>query len=304
MILIFGAGGQLGLELQRSAMQRAVPFAAFTRAEADITDAGAVSRALDEIRPAAVVNAAAYTKVDVAETEINAARLVNETGPGVIAAACASRHMPLIHISTDYVFDGEKSGAYVESDTVAPLGVYGRSKAAGEAAVRATTVRHIILRTSWVYSEFGNNFLKAILRLSQDHDELRIVADQRGCPTSARDLAEAILRIAPELTDENNLYGTYHFAGTGATSWHGFATRIIEAQAQITGRHPRVTAITTSDYPTAARRPANSVLDCSLFERTFGFRANDWTSETDAITKQLAKRQQLNIQAKQQRQCE
>src|SRR5579875_1197011 len=140
--------------------------------------------------------------------------------------------------------------------------------------------------------------------LSQDHDELRIVADQRGCPTSARDLAEAILRIAPELTDENNLYGTYHFAGTGATSWHGFATRIIEAQAQITGRHPRVTAITTSDYPTAARRPANSVLDCSLFERTFGFRANDWTSETDAITKQLAKRQQLNIQAKQQRQCE
>ena len=288
MILIFGAGGQLGLELQRSAAQRAVPFAALSRAEVDITDADAISRALRETRPTLVVNAAAYTKVDLAEIEIDAARLGNEIGPGVIAAACASRQTPLIHISTDYVFDGEKPGAYVESDAIAPLGVYGRTKAAGEAAVRAAAARHIILRTSWVYGEFGNNFLKAILRLAQDRDELRIVADQRGCPTSTRDIADAILRIAPKLDDETDLYGTYHFAGTGATSWHGFASRIIEAQTQITGRHPRVTEITTADYPTVARRPANSVLDCSLFERTFGFRAHDWSKEADAITKRLA----------------
>jgi dTDP-4-dehydrorhamnose reductase len=288
VILIFGAGGQLGLDLQRCAMQRAVPFMAFSRAEVDITDTGAVSRAVDETRPTVVVNGAAYTKVDLAETETDAARFGNEIGPGVIAAACASRHTPLIHISTDYVFDGEKEGAYAETDAIAPLGVYGRSKAAGEAAVRAAAARHIILRTSWVYGEFGNNFLKAILRLARDRDELRIVADQRGCPTSTRDLAEAILRIAPKLADEEDLYGTYHFAGTGATSWHGFASRIIEAQAQITGRHPRVMEITTADYPAVARRPANSVLDCSLFERTFGFRAHDWSKETEAITKRLA----------------
>ena len=288
MILIFGAGGQLGLELQRCAARRAVPFAALSRAEVDITDADAISGALRETRPALVVNAAAYTKVDLAEIEIDAARLGNEIGPGIIAAACASRRTPLIHISTDYVFDGEKPGAYVESDAIAPLGVYGRTKAAGEAAVRAAAACHIILRTSWVYGEFGNNFLKAILRLARDRDELRIVADQRGCPTSTRDIADAILRIAAKLDDDTNLYGTYHFAGTGATSWHGFAGRIIETQAPITGRHPRVTEITTADYPTVARRPANSVLDCSLFEQTFGFRAHDWSKEADAVTKRLA----------------
>ncbi len=288
MILILGADGQLGLELQRSAAQRAVPFAALSRAEVDITDAGATSRALGEIRPTLVVNAAAYTKVDLAEIEIDAAQRGNEIGPSVIAAACASRQTPLNHISTDYVFDGKKPGPYVESDAIAPLGVYGRTKAAGEAAVRAAAARHIILRTSWVYGEFGNNFLKAILRLAQDRDELQIVADQHGCPTSTRDIADAILCIAPKLNDETDLYGTYHFAGTGATSWHGFASRIIEAQTQITGRHPRVTEITTADYPTVARRPANSVVDSSLFERTFGFRARDWSKEADAITKRLA----------------
>jgi dTDP-4-dehydrorhamnose reductase len=297
VILVFGAGGQLGQELQRQAAQRAIPVIALSRGGADISDAGTVSRILDEIGPALVVNAAGYTKVDLAEIEIAAAKLANEIGPGILAAACALKQTPLIHISTDYVFDGEKHGAYVESDTIAPLCIYGRTKAAGEAAVRAATARHIILRTSWVYGEFGNNFLKTVLRLAQDRDELRIVGDQQGCPTSTRDIADAIFRIAPMLTGEPNLYGTYHFAGAGATSWHGFATRIVDAQAEITGRRPHVTAITTADYPTAARRPANSVLNCSLFERRFGFHARDWDEEADAITVRLARQHQMSIGA-------
>jgi dTDP-4-dehydrorhamnose reductase len=288
MIIIFGAGGQLGQELRRSAAKRSLTYTALSRAEADITDAAAVSRALVERRPTLVVNAAAYTKVDLAENECDAARAANEIGPGVIAAVCASMRTPLIHISTDYVFDGAKPAAYVESDPIAPASVYGRTKAAGETAVREASPRHIILRTSWVYGEFGHNFVKTILRLAQKQDELRIVADQRGCPTSTRDIAEAILRLAPMLSAETDLYGTYHFAGAGATSWHGFATRVVEAQAEVTGRRPKVTEITTADYPTPVRRPANSVLDCSLFARSFGFHANEWGDEVDAITRRLA----------------
>lgn len=288
MILIFGAGGQLGQELQRSAAAKALPYRALSHAEVDIADAAAVSRVLNETRPSLVVNAAAYTRVDLAEKETEAARLGNEIGPGVIAVACAAREAPLIHISTDYVFDGAKSGPYVESDPLAPLGVYGRTKAAGEAAVRKAMKRHIILRTSWVYGEFGNNFLKTMLRLARERDELRVVADQLGCPTSTRDIAEAILRIAPSLEGDADLYGVYHFSGAGATSWHGFATRIIEAQAEVTGRRPQVVAIATADYPTPARRPANSVFDCSRFEQTFGFSARDWSEEADAIAKLLA----------------
>jgi len=288
VILIFGAGGQLGQELQRSAAAKALPYRALSHAEVDIADAAAVSRVLNETRPSLVVNAAAYTRVDLAEKETEAARLGNEIGPGVIAVACAAREAPLIHISTDYVFDGAKSGPYVESDPLAPLGVYGRTKAAGEAAVRKAMKRHIILRTSWVYGEFGNNFLKTMLRLARERDELRVVADQLGCPTSTRDIAEAILRIAPSLEGDADLYGVYHFSGAGATSWHGFATRIIEAQAEVTGRRPQVVAIATADYPTPARRPANSVFDCSRFEQTFGFSARNWSEEADAIAKLLA----------------
>lgn len=288
MILIFGAGGQLGQELQRSASAKAIPHKGLSHAEVDIADAASVAEALGKMKPTVVINAAAYTKVDLAEKEIEAARLGNEIGPGVIAAACAATQTPLVHISTDYVFDGSKSGPYVESDPIAPLGIYGRTKAAGEAAVRQANRRHIILRTSWVYGEFGNNFLKTMLRLAKERDELRVVADQHGCPTSTRDIAEAILRIAPLLASDSSLYGTYHFAGAGATSWHGFANRIIDAQAPITGRRPNVVAIASADYPTPARRPLNSVLDCSHFERSFGFSAHPWSEETDAIAKLLA----------------
>jgi dTDP-4-dehydrorhamnose reductase len=193
----------------------------------------------------------------------------------------------LIHISTDYVFDGAKTGPYVETDLVGPLGVYGATKAAGEEAVRQALKQHIILRTSWVYGEYGANFLKTVVRLAQDRDELRIVADQRGRPTSSRDIASALLRLAPRLRAGADIWGTYHFAGAGETTWHEFACRIVAAQAALTGRTPRVEAIAGSDYPTAARRPANSVLNCDRFERVFGFGGRPWTAEADAITRHV-----------------
>lgn len=287
MILVFG-NGQLGQELTRAGAARAIPLVALSHGEADITDRAAVREAIKRHGPSLVVNAAGFTKVDLAETETEAARQANEVGPAIVAAACASAGAPLIHLSTDYVFDGTKRAAYVEGDPVAPINGYGRSKAAGERAVRETTPLHAIIRTSWVYGEFGQNFLKTVLRLAATQDELRIVADQRGCPTSTPDLADAILKIAPQLLGGTKIWGTYHFAGSGVTTWHGFASRVVAAQAPLTGRAPRVSAITTAEFPTPARRPANSELDCSLFERVFGFRGRPWTSETDTVTRALA----------------
>ena len=291
MILLFGANGQLGQEMVRASAARKMPLVALSHAEADIADANAVREAIARHTPALVVNAAAYTKVDLAETDLEAARRGNDIGPALLGEACAAAGIPLVHVSTDYVFDGTKPTAYVETDAVSPASSYGRSKEAGERVLRAATPRHVILRTSWVYGEFGHNFLKTILRLAATRDELRIVADQRGCPTSTLDLAEAVLSIAPRLIAGEDVWGTYHFAGSGVTTWHGFASRIVAAQTPFTGRSPRVTPITTAEYPLPAPRPANSELDCSLFARIFGIRARPWTEETDRITRVLASAQ-------------
>jgi dTDP-4-dehydrorhamnose reductase len=288
VILTFGGNGQLGRELVRASAAQRMALVAVSRTEADIADSAAVRAAIARHRPELIVNAAGYTKVDLAESEPEAARAGNEIGPAVLGAACAAAGIPLIHISTDYVFDGTKPTAYVEDDPVSPIGVYAQSKADGEAAVRAEAPEHMIIRTSWVYGEFGNNFLKTMLRLAATREELRVVADQRGCPTSTDDLARIILRIAPRLIAGDDVWGTYHFAGSGATTWHAFASRIVAAQAPLTGRSPRVTAITTAEYPTAARRPANSELDCGHFARMFGIRARPWSEEVDRITRIVA----------------
>jgi len=287
VIVVFGGNGQVGRELARAATQHAVPLAALSHGDVDIADEAAVATTLARLRPALVINAAAYTKVDLAETNIDEARRGNEIGPAVLAAACADAQLPLLHISTDYVFDGSKVGPYFETDPVCPLSVYGETKAAGEAAIRQALAQHVIMRTAWVYSEFGQNFLKTMLRLAATRDELRVVADQYGSPTSARTIAEAILRIGPRLWRGEDIWGTYHFTAEGITTWHGFASRVIAAAAPITGRRPRVIAIKTADYPTAARRPANSHLDCSLFARTFGFSAPHWAAEVDVTTRAL-----------------
>lgn len=291
-ILLFGAGGQVGQELSALAATRRLPLVGLARAQVDIRDAAAVAAAVAGNAPRLVVNAAAYTAVDRAESEPELAQAVNATAAGAIAEAAARHGVPVLHISTDYVFDGTKTGAYVEEDPIAPLGVYGRTKAEGEAAVRNVAERHVILRTAWVYGAYGANFLKTMLRLAAERDRLRVVADQRGCPTATRDIAEAVLAVDAHLAEVPQTYGTFHFAGTGATSWHGFAEAIVEAQAPATSRRPPVEAITTADYPTPAKRPANSELASDRFAATFGYRAADWRLRAREVVAALVGRRQ------------
>jgi dTDP-4-dehydrorhamnose reductase len=288
-ILVFGAAGQLGHEVLALAKARDIEAAGCYRARADITDFASVKAAILAVKPRLVLNAAAYTAVDRAETEPEAAYAANAVGAETVARAAALQQVPVIQISTDYVFDGTKRGAYVETDPIAPLGVYGKTKAAGEAIVRHANPRHFILRTAWVYGRFGANFLKTVLRLSRERAELRIVADQHGCPTATQDLAEAVFAIDRALARGIGPPGTYHFAGDGATTWHGFASAIVEAQAQATGYRPKVSAIATADYPTPAWRPANSKLDSSLFASVFGYRARDWQTRTRETVEMLLK---------------
>ncbi len=286
-ILILGADGQVGRELAARAARASVATHAARRSDVDITDSAQVRAALARTKPSLVVNAAAYTAVDRAEAEPKQAFLVNAGGAGIVAAACAAAGVALLHLSTDYVFDGTKPAAYTEDDPMAPLNVYGSSKADGETAVRRALPRHLILRTSWVYGVHGTNFLKTMLRLARERDELRVVADQRGSPTATADIAAAILAVARRLDTGTVPWGTWHFAGTGVTTWHGFAAEIVEAQGT-GGRRPAVVPITSADYPQAATRPANSVLDSSRFARAFGVRAADWRTRTREVVAALA----------------
>jgi len=286
-ILVFGARGQVGRELVALAAARRIPVVGLSRAEANITDDYAVRAAIDMHRPIAVVNVAGFSAVNRAEREPEAAAAANVTGPAVLAAACGDAAVPLVHLSSAYVFDGTKKGAYVENDKAAPVDVYGRTMAEGEAKVREAAKRHIILRTSWIFSTYGRNFLRTTLRLAAERDELRMVADQFGCPTASIDLAEAMLVVVRRLSEKTNLAGTFHFAGIGRTSWHGFAEEIVRRQALFTGRSPKVTAITSAEYPSAAKRPANCELDSSKFHATFGFRARPWQERVGEVVAQL-----------------
>lgn len=287
MMLVFGGHGQLGREIADAAAVTGRSVALIPRSEADVTSADDVARAISAHRPAAVVNAAAYTKVDDAESHAEEAFRVNEQGAATLARACKTGGLPLIHVSTDYVFDGSKAGAYREDDPVAPLGVYGRSKAAGEIAVASLAGRYAILRSSWLYGVHGANFLKTIVRLAGERDELKVVADQRGCPTGTADLAQAILAVAQRLVADASVRGTYHFAGTGVATWYEFASEIVAAQSAFTERHPAVRAIATADVARPARRPANSELDSSRFAATFGLRALGWRERTRQVVAAL-----------------
>jgi dTDP-4-dehydrorhamnose reductase len=278
MLLILGSNGQLGWELVRQSREQGLDFHALDFPEIDLSDGGSVEGRLSDLGFDAIVNAAAYTAVDRAESEPDLAMAINRDGPARLARVCRSRCVPLIHISTDYVFDGTKTGAYSEDDLVAPLGVYGRSKAEGERAVREGLPEHLILRTAWLCGVHGQNFVKTMLRLGRERDALRVVADQRGCPTFAADLAAAILSIYRRHREGRGVeWGTYHYCGAGAASWHEFAEAIFD----VARRHEplkveRVTPIATSEYPTPARRPANSVLDSTKIERRLGIRPRPW----------------------------
>lgn len=278
-LLITGAEGQLGFELARRAAARGLSAEALGRSGLDVCDGEAVARTVAALAPKVVINAAAYTAVDRAESDAATAHAVNRDAAAHLAAACAARGAALIHVSTDYVFDGTKAGAWREDDPVAPLGVYGASKLAGEAAIAAALPRHVILRTAWVYGVHGANFVKTMLRVGRQRDTLRVVDDQHGCPTQAGDLAEAILSIARSIVDERmpaEGWGVFHCAGAGPTTWCGFAREIFRQAAPRLERVPTVEAIATADYPTPARRPANSVLDCERLARVHGLRLRPW----------------------------
>lgn len=277
-LLVTGAHGQLGWELCRRGERQDFDIVPLDLPDFDITDRYAVHHAVNQTDLSLVINAAAYTAVDLAESEPDRAFKVNRDGPAFLASSCADAGIPLIHISTDYVFDGSKKSPYVEADPICPLGVYGKSKAAGEAEVRERLPLHIILRSSWLYGVHGQNFVKTMLRLGKEREIVRVVADQYGCPTYAADLAEGILSIVYRLGQGDPSYwGTYHFCGSGETTWHGFAERIFELARQYDSFVvKKVVPVTTPEYPTPARRPANSVLACSLLCKTFEIIPRPW----------------------------
>lgn len=273
-ILQFGRSGQLGTELIAVLSKDPdIRASVLGRAEADFTDPAGIENAVRKAGALdVVINAAAYTAVDRAEQEEALAYRVNAEATGAMARACAARGVPLIHVSTDYVYDGAKPGPYVESDPTGPLNAYGRTKLAGENLIRDHLPAHVILRTSWVYSARGPNFMTTMLRLGRERDEVRVVDDQYGAPTSARDLAEAIAVIARQISSATPQFGTYHYADAGETSWCGFAAEIFR-QARLKAR---AVPIPAAEYPTPARRPANSRLDAAKISRIFGIHPPAW----------------------------
>jgi dTDP-4-dehydrorhamnose reductase len=278
-VIVTGSNGQLGKELSKQGRDRGIDVVALDLPDFDITDANAVDEAVSEDNHVlAVINAAAYTAVDKAESEPDLAFLVNQRGPANLAQSCKKKGMPLIHVSTDYVFDGSKKDAYVETDPVSPVGVYGKSKTAGEGDVRRILKEHIILRTAWLCSEHGSNFVKTMIRLGQEKDEIGVVADQYGCPTFASDLAEAILTILGKIEKSKDIpWGTYHYCGKGVTTWYEFAKTTLDmARVYTTLKVQTMVPLSTEEYPTPAKRPANSAMDCSLIGKNFNISPRQW----------------------------
>ncbi len=277
-VLVTGANGQLGRCLQdRLRAKTGFDFLALDSKELDITDAAQIEKTLAQFQPGIVVNAAAYTAVDKAESEPEKADKINRQGTENLARACTNSGAVLVHVSTDYVFDGTATQPYKESDTTAPLGVYGKTKLAGEQGVASLCPKHIILRTAWVYSEYGQNFVKTMLRLAASRTELNVVEDQQGCPTYAGDIAEAILTICQAMeagtgTMSESEWGIYHYVGATQCSWADFA-RVVFVEARNAGmleQGIQVHGIPTSEYPTPAERPRYSVLDCKKIRENFG----------------------------------
>jgi dTDP-4-dehydrorhamnose reductase len=276
--LLLGGTGQVGEELRALSLANDVEVLAPSRGELDLEDPRAISSMIAAKPWSAVINAAAFTDVDRAESEELIAFAVNAEAPSRLAVETARRGIPLVHVSTDYVFDGRKGAPYVEEDAVAPLNVYGRSKLAGERGVRAANPRHVILRTSWVYSPYRKNFVRTILRLAAERDRLTVVADQRGCPSAAADIAKACLDIAVRcaLEPEQVPYGIYHFAGAGDATWFEFAKAIVAMTAVRRARSAQIVPIETNEYPTAAVRAADTRLDCAAVVREFGVQLRPW----------------------------
>ncbi len=272
LILVTGGQGQLATSLARAGGERVRRAA---RPELDFDVPGSIDRVFDETEPAFVVNAAAYTAVDAAENDAEAAARANRDAPARLATLCAGAGIPLIHVSTDYVYDGRKGAPYVETDPTAPTGVYGRTKLDGETAALAVHPRTVVLRTSWVFSPYGRNFVRTMLNAQLKTDTLKVVADQHGSPTSAPDLADAILQIIASGIETVH-GGIYHAANRGYTTWHGLAVATFEEAARHGRAMPEVAPIRTADWPTPAVRPADTRLDCGKLKRTFGITLPEW----------------------------
>ena len=287
-ILITGGTGQLGIELLHQSWPSDIEVHAPPREELDLADPQSIEAMVGREAWACVINSAAYTAVDAAESDAGSAFLANCQGPAWLAQATANAGIPLIHVSTDYVFAGDASEPYREDDPISPAGVYGASKAAGEMAVRTINPRSVILRTAWVLSAHRSNFLKTMLRLAADRPALRVVSDQRGCPTSAADIAAALVTIATRhMGDVGAPAGTYHFVNSGEASWHELAVEIFKLSAARGGPTAEVEPIATSDYPTAARRPANSRLATAKIAHDFGISPRDWRAAIADIVAEL-----------------
>jgi dTDP-4-dehydrorhamnose reductase len=293
LILVFGHSGQVATALREVALPAGWSVRTVGRAEADITDAGAVEGIVAASSADLVINAAAYTAVDRAESEPELAFAVNRDGAAHVAKSCARAALPLIHISTDCVFDGKAAGrAYRESDPVNPLSAYGASKASGEHAVRTLAPRHAIVRTSWIYGPHGHNFVRTMLKFGEARPEIGIVDDQYGSPTAASDIADALIAMAERIlaapaSGESELFGTFHFCGTGWTTWYGFAQEIFTLSSAHGGGMPWLHPIATADYPTPAVRPANSVLNCQRLAEVYGITAPSWRSSLEACVAKL-----------------
>ncbi len=292
-LLIAGWQGQVARALVEAAPARPeIAALAVGRPALDLVDPGSVARTVNDVRPDIVINSAAYTAVDKAEGEPGAAHALNAEGARVLAESAAKHGAVIIHISTDYVFDGLKTAPYVEDDPTSPMSVYGRSKLAGEDAVRRANPRHVIVRTSWVHSATGSNFTKTMLRLGAERPELKVVDDQTGAPTYAPHLAAALLDMAREVagTPKPEHFGTFHATGSGATTWCGFAREIFRVAATRGAITPVLKPITTAEYPTPARRPANSQLDCSKLARVYGLTLPEWrTGVADCVARLTTK---------------
>lgn len=277
-LLVIGRDGQLARGIVENADRFGVQVISAGRPDTDVTDRNSVEATIAREHFDAVVNAAAYTAVDKAESEPSVAHAVNAIGAEHVARACAANDIPIIHISTDYVFDGSKDSPYQEDDQTGPINAYGRSKLEGEHRVADICARHVILRTAWVHSPWGSNFVKTMLRLAAERPAVSVVGDQQGSPTYAPHLAEAVLAIASRaIADPAGMpWGTYHAVGRGETSWFGVAREIFDCAREQGLPAARVTAITTAEYPTPARRPANSRLNCDRLRQSFGLELPDW----------------------------
>jgi dTDP-4-dehydrorhamnose reductase len=278
-VLIAGREGQLARALLARLGPEGHTITALEPPELDLANRDSIAAAMATADPDIVINAAAYTAVDRAEDQAEIARAANATGAGWLAEAAAARGAPFVHVSTDYVFDGSKGAPYVETDPVNPLGVYGTTKEEGERLVRAAQPRSVVIRTAWLCSADGANFVKTMLRLANEREEIRVVADQHGAPTFAADLADAIARMAPRLLAAptgDEAFGIFHLSGAPHTTWHGFTAEILAQAGKRGHKVPKLTPIATSDYPTKAQRPADGRLDCSKIARVHGIEPADW----------------------------